>query len=123
MHDTKNDDEVRLRVRLYVTDGEGNPVAEPDPIQWGLWMANADRVVARSVTMDPMGRRWMVSTVFLGVEHAPWPVSSGPVLWETLVSPYGTVEQKLMRRCGGNRVEAQGMHEATVLAIQAGALE
>jgi len=63
----------------YVLDGH-DPVPEPDPIKWGIWFETADRHVAN--TRLPNGL--VVSTVFLGLDHAFWN-EGPPILFETMV--------------------------------------
>lgn len=57
----------------------GKVVPEPDLMAWGQWMGTADRVVARTNITEEI----VVSTVFLGLDHA-WG-GGKPVLWETMI--------------------------------------
>lgn len=65
-------------VGQYVLDGKV-PVREPNLMVWGVWMEVVDRHVGWTRLED--GR--VVSTVFLGLDHA---FGCGPpVLFETMV--------------------------------------
>lgn len=71
----------------YVLDDDGNPVEVDDVLAWGHWFERATRDRSRIVAADrdegaaPGGV--LVSTVFLGLDHA---FGGGPpVLWESLV--------------------------------------
>lgn len=60
---------------------DGAPVECTEPGQWGRWLEEHDRerIVARDTLFDGT----VVSTVFLGIDHA---FSGGPpVLWETMI--------------------------------------
>jgi len=62
----------------YILDAEGNPVPVADVHEWVRWFETAERHVAN----DRVGR-FLVSTVFLGVDHAFH--GGPPVLWETII--------------------------------------
>jgi hypothetical protein len=62
---------------LYILSGH-EPVPEPDVLKWAKWFEIADRIVART-ELPPT---YMVSTVFLGVNHG---LGGNPVLFETMV--------------------------------------
>lgn len=67
-------------VETYVLDDDGNPVAEPDPLV--ICKARRDasmRVVAKTTVGESA-----VSTVFLFIDHNPFP-DKPPELFETLV--------------------------------------
>jgi hypothetical protein len=59
----------------YILVGH-EPVAEPDLMRWAEWFATADRHVALTEQGDVR-----VSTVFLGLDYAPW---GPPQLYETM---------------------------------------
>lgn len=61
----------------YILDGH-EPVAEPDLIKWAQWFEEADRIVRQTHT-----EHFMVSTVFLGVDHG-WG-KGPPICFETMV--------------------------------------
>src|SRR5690606_31539414 len=64
-------------VTRYRLDAAGRPVPEPDLLAWGRWMEGADRTVARDEVNGIL-----VSTVFLGLDHAFF--GGPPLLWETM---------------------------------------
>jgi hypothetical protein len=59
----------------YILVGQ-TPVPEPDLTAWARWFEDADRHVRDSFQGDVR-----VSTVFLGLDHAPW---GPPQLYETM---------------------------------------
>lgn len=62
----------------YILDETGNPLPVRDVLEWARWFETADRSLAST---QVCGR--LVSTVFLGVDHA---FDGGePVLWETMI--------------------------------------
>jgi hypothetical protein len=63
----------------YILDAEGEPVACDDLHAWAQWMETNDRGVARDEPVPGV----LVSTVFLGVDHAH--LGGPPVLWETMI--------------------------------------
>lgn len=63
----------------YILDTEGEPVACDDLVAWSLWMATANRGVARGEPVPGV----LVSTVFLGIDHSH--LGGPPVLWETMI--------------------------------------
>jgi len=64
----------------YKLDENGNAVRCEDFMEWAAWFETFDRHVARDEV-----RRWLVSTIFLGVDHRRDPNVGLPVLWETMV--------------------------------------
>lgn len=64
----------------YVLDEEGRAVAEPDRHKWADWMRDVDRRVEERTQIG----EWLVSTVFLGIDHN-WSGEGPPVLWETMI--------------------------------------
>lgn len=65
----------------YILDGDGNHV-ECSLMEWAEWMENpANRVVQQNNTPN-----YMVSTVFLGLNHS-WSDEGPPILFETMVFP------------------------------------
>jgi hypothetical protein len=97
----------------YILGPDGAPVPEPDLLTWARWYETADRTLARHE-----GGGGMVSTVFLGLDHA-WG-GGKPVLWETLV--FGGPLDGEMRRYTSKKDAARGHAEmvARVRAAQAG---
>lgn len=63
---------------LYILGPGHVPVPVSDVLEWGKWMAGADRRVAR----DRIEPDIEISTVFLGIDHAY--DGRGPVLFETM---------------------------------------
>src|SRR5215831_12976163 len=61
----------------YILEGK-TPVPISDFLEWGRWMADADRHVAK----DYVGPIW-VSTVFLGLDHSF--LVGMPILFETMI--------------------------------------
>lgn len=64
----------------YILDPDGNPVAEPDLIKWGMWLESPEH---RQVAHDDIAGA-CVSTVFLGLDFDYFRAGP-PLLWETLV--------------------------------------
>jgi len=71
------------RIDHYVLDARGDPVPEPDALEWERWRKQADRSVLRTVVPAGPGVEVEVSTVFAGLDHA----SDGgpPLLYETMI--------------------------------------
>jgi hypothetical protein len=94
----------------YKLNDKGEPVFEPDLMEWAHWFE--ENLMNRRVGRTEIGP-YTVSTVFLGLDHG-WQ-SQVPILWETMV--FGPSEDRLgesleMDRCGGSREQAQAMHAA-----------
>lgn len=67
---------------MYILDEQGEPVAEPDTVQWAQWIEAAQETRARTLAETTVGPYW-VSTVFLALDHS---FGEGPpVLWETMI--------------------------------------
>ena len=71
----------------YILDANGDPVAVDDVVTWGEWFERTtrtrERVIAHDRDEGPDGLEILVSTVFLGLDHA---FGGGPpLLWETMV--------------------------------------
>lgn len=67
---------------MYVLDEQGEPVPEPDTVQWGQWLEATTETRARTLAETTVGPYW-VSTVFLALDHS---FGGGPpVLWETMI--------------------------------------
>lgn len=62
---------------------DGRPVPEPDMKKWHEWM---EKHTAKAVARNEVGG-WMVSTVFLGIDHGWGNPQDGvePVVFETMV--------------------------------------
>jgi hypothetical protein len=63
----------------YVLDENGQPVLEPDVLEWSKWMSKANRTLALT-TIGAI----TVSTVFLGTDYNFFGRTQPPVLWETM---------------------------------------
>jgi len=85
------------------------PVPEPDVFKWAMWFETAERTVAR----DEVGAS-VISTVFLGLDHAWWP-GAPPLLFETMVFTDGDGGD--MWRCS-TWAEAEEQHRAAVARIR-----
>jgi hypothetical protein len=72
----------------YVLDEQGEPVPEPDIVQWGQWLQTAFKTGSRHLAKDTVDPYW-VSTIFLGLDHGFG--DGAPVLWETII--FGTWEE------------------------------
>lgn len=73
---------MTLSTMLWRLDADGAPVQEPDVVKWGEWFEAADRTIA----CDRIGHA-LVSTVFVGVNSAPFSEMRGgaPTLYETMI--------------------------------------
>jgi hypothetical protein len=75
-----------MRTLYWILDEAGEP-QPADVLTWGYWFERASKDRSRIVAQDRDERDGtkdvMVSTVFLGLDHA---FSNGPpVLWETMI--------------------------------------
>lgn len=95
---------------LYVLNAHGEPVREKDLMRWGFFFDRQSRQVAR----DEIVPEVVVSTIFLGLNQRVRG-KGPPILWETIVIAHGVLDRKWMKRCTGNREQAEAMH-ATMLA-------
>ena len=68
------------RTGNWILDEDGNPVREPDTLQWGKWFQDGG---GRRVGNTKIREGVSVSTVFLGIDHN-WG-EGPPVLWETMI--------------------------------------
>jgi len=94
----------------YILVG-GEPVAEPDLFRWAQWLERApDRIVART-EIDGGG---VVSTVFLGIDHAFG--EGAPILFETMVfdGPLSDEQERYQ-----TRQEAVAGHALMVARVRA----
>jgi hypothetical protein len=87
----------------YILKGH-EAVQEPDLFKWAQWLETADRVI-RQEEIERNGKRYIVSTVFLGVDHQ-WG-SGPPLLFETGVFDRGEMIE--CKRCP-TWDEAERMH-------------
>lgn len=101
------------RPHLYVLDGNGNPVAEPNVLIWAAWFerANQERQLALDVEQVD-GTEVRISTVFTGIDQA---VMGAAVLWETMV--FGGRLDHEQRRYTSREAALQGHAEMVVRAI------
>lgn len=91
---------------------DGVPVLEPEILAWATWFENAND--QRRVALTDEGDDLVVSTVFLGIDHAFG--DRPPLLYETLVR--GRVLTGEMERYA-TRAEAEAGHEAMVARVRA----
>lgn len=85
------------------------PVPEPNPRLWVLWMSNLDNRTVGKTTVDEME----VSTVFLGMDHN-FTGDGDPILFETMIFHIGDKgDDSYMERCC-TWEEAEAMHERAV---------
>lgn len=73
---------IHPRPFMYVLVN-GEPVPCDDTLEWGKFMHDSDRILART-TIERDGVETMVSTVFLAVDHS-FCMDGPPILWETMV--------------------------------------
>jgi hypothetical protein len=64
----------------YILDSDGNAIPEPNIRRWSDWFHIHDRRLAWDVLPNGL----IVSTVFLGINHA-YDDDNIPILWETMV--------------------------------------
>ena len=95
---------------LYILNGRGEPVLEPDLHKWALWMENIE---SRKVGRDYAGQA-VISTVFLGVDYSLG--GSPPILWESMV--FGGPLDQSINRCAGSREQALAMHQSMLAQVQ-----
>lgn len=92
----------------YILDGK-TPVIENDLTAWGRWMQANNRIVRQEKIGDVL-----VSTVFLGMDHAFG--ESSPLLFETMV--FGGPLDQECDRCG-TWDWAEKMHETMMERVRA----
>lgn len=97
---------------LYVMDAEGSPVPCDDIETWGVFMATE----ARSIGDDTVGDT-RVSTVFLGVDHAPLRREGRqPVVFETMTFREDGDYRVIARY--RTRAEAEAGHAAALADVR-----
>jgi hypothetical protein len=97
----------------YILNEQGEVVPCENTLTWAKWFETADRTVAKT-----QGQGWMVSTVFLGMDHQ---FGDGPpMLWETLVFG-GPLDGEGDRYATAE--EARAGHETWVAKCMNGSLE
>lgn len=78
----------------YKLDEKDNPVPCEDIIEWGLWMADADRsLAAEDIEAPDVGIYAAICTSFLGIDHGGNP--GKPILWETMIFNAGSSEEAI----------------------------
>lgn len=80
----------------YILDDEGKPKA-CDAITWARWFERAENRIVRHTRMRAAGEVFLISTVFLGIDHHFGPEPGPPLLWETMVlgnTPDGNDRQR-----------------------------
>lgn len=99
------------RFTHYILNADGDVEPCDDVIAWAEWFERASRTRERIIAHDrdegPDGIEILVSTVFLGLDHA-WG-NGPPVLWETLVM--GGLLDGEMRRYSSREAALQGHQE------------
>lgn len=75
---------------FYMLTDQREIIQTDDIRTWGEWMQNENRSVARTDIRRPPGKRvYVVSTVFLGIDHgthfSEWGQIFQPVLFETMI--------------------------------------
>ena len=101
---------------FYILNDRGEPERCSDVLQWAEWFErSADQRVVAQADVDGV----LVSTVFLGVDHA---IGGHPSLWETMVFGgrhdgrqwrYGALEEALVGHAWAVTFVSRGMAEAT----------
>jgi hypothetical protein len=96
----------------YVLGGEDGhmPIAEPDLLVWGRWLADAD--LLRGVAFTGNESQY-VSTVFLGLDHN-FGREGAPLLFETMV--FGGAQDGQQERYS-TWEEAEAGHRAMCLTV------
>jgi len=97
----------------WILDAKGEKPVAVDLMTWAKWFEKgSNRIVAK----ENLGR-YLVSTVFLGIDHNFSP-QGPPIIWETMVFDTHKKEHKWIEvdceRCGGNREQAEAMHQRMV---------
>lgn len=100
--------------RWYILDNDHNPVAA-DVLVAAKWMEdNPSRKIVKRDEIDDI----LVSTVFLGLDHAmPWDKDKTPVLWETMIFG-GTHDQEYQERYTSYEDALEGHEVAVEIAIK-----
>lgn len=103
---------LQLKGHLFVLNRKGEPVEQ---LNWGRWAEWYDSAKINVALTHVRGVE--VSTVFLGVNYnRPGGV---PLVWETMVYRRRRNSRPVWSsRCGGDRKQAEEMHEAMVLRVQ-----
>lgn len=94
----------------YILDGSGRPVLEPDLMKWAKWFHGGTN--HHKVAVDTVGDA-TVATVFQGIDYTE---AGEPLLWETEV--FGGKFNRELRKCSGNREQAEAMHAAMVERVK-----
>lgn len=81
---------------FWILDTDGKTPIQVDSLEWAKWYATSNRLLKK----DQIGK-YLVSTVFLGIDHGSWPEGGLPVLWETMIFNYK----------GGELVERYTSHD------------
>jgi len=102
---------------LYILDAAGEPVEEPDVLKWGDWLNGGDRRIAR----DELPDGYVVSTVFLGIDHGFGGVlgDRAPILYETMVfNDCGSLDQDWAFDRYETRQQALEGHQAVLVELK-----
>ena len=106
------------RPLYYTLDDDGEPVPAASVIAWTLWFERSARDRSRIVAQDKDERSdapdALVSTVFLGLDHAY--DNGAPVLWETMI--LGGIHDGYQRRYRSRAAALRG--HAIACALVAG---
>lgn len=99
------------RPTCYILTADGEPAPCDSLIAWALWFESSgdERIVAR----DDLGSGVVVSTVFLGLDHAYF--DGPPILFETMI--FGGNFDMEMRRYS-TRAQAQDGHTRIVRDVR-----
>jgi hypothetical protein len=98
---------------LYILDGQ-TPVSTEDPEKWGQWMQTANRKVA-STEINGM----LISTVFLGIDHAFNP-GDPSLLFKTMIFADKETPHREFCRRYSTWAEAQAGHVQACEMVKTG---
>ncbi len=95
----------------FILNDKGELIPCTDLMAWAQWFETSRH--SRIVKQEVIGES-KVSTVFLSIDHS-W-LDKDPILWETMV--FGGPLDQEQDRCGGNREQAEAMHERMVEKVK-----
>lgn len=71
---------------LFILDENKDAISVEDAREWGNWMRDANRVVARDEFTTEDNTAFIVSTLFLGLNHNYGDMNDeAPILFETMI--------------------------------------
>ena len=91
------------------------PIPEPDPAAWAIWMSAKDTVFGRMVAQTQIDEIF-VSTVFLGLDHGIF-AKGLPVLFETMA--FNGLRQSLLCERYTSWQAAQDGHDTICMKLRA----